>query len=68
MFVFTLNTQRDTQQMRVSALDLGAAIGPLAAVPLSRSMRALLFEAPPFDLATFSLVALALVTVAALAS
>src|SRR5262245_13752428 len=47
---------------------LGSAIGLLAAVPLSRSMRALLFEVPPFDVVTFSLVALALVAVAAAAS
>jgi len=47
---------------------LGSAIGLLAAIPLSRSIRTLLFEAPAFDLATFSLVALALVLVAAMAS
>jgi putative ABC transport system permease protein len=47
---------------------LGCAIGLLFAVPLSRSMRALLFEVPPFDVATFSMVGLALIAVAAAAS
>jgi len=46
----------------------GTAIGLLAAVPLSRSMQALLFEIPPFDLLTFASVALGLVAAAALAS
>jgi putative ABC transport system permease protein len=52
----------------VALAGLGAAIGLLAAIPLARSMRALLFEAPPFDAPTFSLVALALLVVAAMAS
>lgn len=42
----------------------GTAMGLLAAVPLSRSMQALLFEIPPFDLVTFAAVALALVAAA----
>jgi putative ABC transport system permease protein len=47
---------------------VGCAIGLLFAVPLTRSMQALLFEVPPFDIATFSMVALALIAVAAAAS
>ena len=47
---------------------VGMSIGLIAAVPLSRAMRALLFEAPPFDVVTFAIVGLGLVAVAALAS
>ena len=52
----------------VALAGTGAAIGLLAAVPLSRSMTALLFETPPFDVVTFAAVAPALVAVAAIAS
>ena len=46
----------------------GAAIGLVLAIPLSRSMSALLFQAPAFDLVTFTTVGLTLVGVAGIAS
>jgi putative ABC transport system permease protein len=52
----------------VALAGAGAAIGLVLAIPLSRSMTALLFEAPPFDLVTFTAVGLTLVAVAAVAS
>ena len=52
----------------VALAGAGTVTGLVAAVPLSRSMQALLFETPPFDIGTFATVALALVAAAALAS
>ena len=47
---------------------VGLAIGIVAAIPLTRSMRALLFEVTPLDLPTFAAVIIGLALVAALAS
>jgi len=52
----------------VALAGAGTVTGLVAAVPLSRSMQALLFEIPPFDIGTFATVALALVAAAAVAS
>jgi putative ABC transport system permease protein len=52
----------------VSLAGAGIVIGLVAAVPLARSMRSLLFEVPPTDLATFATVGFALALVACLAS
>jgi putative ABC transport system permease protein len=46
----------------------GATLGLVLAIPLSRSMTALLFQAPRYDAATFAAVASVLVAVAAIAS
>ena len=45
-----------------------AAVGLAAAVPLSRTIQALLFEAPPFDIVTFAAVGVGLAAVAGFAS
>jgi putative ABC transport system permease protein len=46
----------------------GILIGLAAAIPLSRSMQALLFNVPPFDVPTFAAVAILLGAVAGIAS
>ena len=47
---------------------VGLAIGLLAAVPLTRSMKALLFEVEPLDVPTLAFVVAGLALVAGLAS
>jgi len=47
---------------------MGIAIGLVAAIPLTRSMQALLFEVQPTDVPTFATVGIVLLLVAAAAS
>jgi putative ABC transport system permease protein len=52
----------------VTLAAIGIAVGLVAAIPLTRSMQALLFEVQPTDVATFTAVGLALTAIAAAAS
>jgi putative ABC transport system permease protein len=52
----------------VTLAAIGIAIGLVAAIPLTRSMQALLFEVQPTDIPTFAAVGLGLAAIAAAAS
>jgi len=52
----------------VTLAAIGVAIGLVAAIPLTRSMQALLFEVQPTDMPTFATVGIVLLLVAAAAS